>query len=232
VYGLPIERKYPMNDMMDVKYIIENFNDCPLHKRYILASNIKKAFTEFNINKPFQVSESNSICKFLNKDFVIVTENTISTNNKLNEIDVLEFKTEVLRKFNTQTNEFCIESFMEENIFDRFFNENDISRLKNRIEYLRQYGLINDLDDVDKISALSSIKKAHNDYIDNHNSEIGTMVCINDNLYIVCKENRDVDNYILLPADTMNLDGIIRVPVFVNENKTTIKNLLKRINKD
>lgn len=232
MYGLPIERKYPMNDMMDVKYIIENFNDCPLHKRYILASNIKKAFTEFNINKPFQVSESNSISKFLNKDFVIVTENTISTNNKLNEIDVLEFKTEVLRKFNTQTNEFCIESFMEENIFDRFFNENDISRLKNRIEYLRQYGLINDLDDVDKISALSSIKKAHNDYIDNHNSEIGTMVCINDNLYIVCKENTDVDNYILLPADTMNLDGIIRVPVYVNENKTTIKNLLKRINKD
>ena len=232
MYGLPIERKYQMNDMMDVKYIIENFNDCPLHKRYILASNIKKAFTEFNINKPFQVSESNSISKFLNKDFVIVTENTISTDNKLNEIDVLEFKTDVLRKFNTQTNEFCIESFMEENIFDRFFNENDISRLKNRIEYLRQYGLINDLDDVDKISALSSIKKAHNDYIDNHNSEIGTMVCINDNLYIVCKENTDVDNYILLPADTMNLDGIIRVPVYVNENKTTIKNLLKRINKD
>ena len=229
MYGLPIERKYPLNDRMDIKYTIENFNDCPLHKRYILASNIKKAFIDLKIDKPFPISESNTIHKYLNKGFVIITEST-NQEDELNELDILEFRTEVLRKFNYQTN-VCLESYMNENIFDRFFNENDITRLKNRIDYLKHYGLINDLDDVDKLSALSSIKNAHDEYKDKYNSEIGTMVCINDNLYLVCKETSDVNNYLLLPVDTLNLNEIIRVPVYVNENRTNIKQLLKRLDK-
>lgn len=74
MYGLPLSREYDMNDRYDVFSVIENFNNCPLSKRYILASNIKKAFNEFNINKPVEVLESNEILKFLDKGYVYVEE--------------------------------------------------------------------------------------------------------------------------------------------------------------
>ena len=61
MYGLPRTRQFVMNDRYDLISVVENFDECPLHQKYILASNIKKAFNMFNMNEPIEVLESNSI---------------------------------------------------------------------------------------------------------------------------------------------------------------------------
>ena len=59
MYGNPIDRTFVMESVSDVKAVIRNFNDCPITKRHILASNIKKAFNEFGMKQPVIVEENN-----------------------------------------------------------------------------------------------------------------------------------------------------------------------------
>ena len=74
MYGNPIDRTFVMESVSDVKAVIRNFNDCPITKRHILASNIKKAFNEFGMKQPVIVEENNMILNYLKQDYVICDE--------------------------------------------------------------------------------------------------------------------------------------------------------------
>ena len=61
-FGLPKQRKYPLNDPQHVTSAITYFNKCDPKDEAELASNIKKAIKKFNMNP--QVSESNRFSKY------------------------------------------------------------------------------------------------------------------------------------------------------------------------
>ena len=96
MYGLPITRQFEMNDRYDLISVVENFDECPLHQKYILASNIKKAFNMFNMNEPIEVLESNSISNFLNEDFVKIKEQVQAEKERVNEFEIMDFKKDLM----------------------------------------------------------------------------------------------------------------------------------------
>ena len=93
MYGNPIDRTFVMDSVSDVKAVIRNFNDCPITKRHILASNIKKAFNEFGMKQPVLVEENNMILNYLKQDYVICGDGEIIKEKyNISEIDVDELK--------------------------------------------------------------------------------------------------------------------------------------------
>ena len=52
-FGLPDERKYPLNDAAHVKAAIKMFSHCPDDKKKQLANRITRAMTKFNIDTKF-----------------------------------------------------------------------------------------------------------------------------------------------------------------------------------
>ena len=61
-FGLPKQRKYPLNDPKHVISAITYFNKCDEKDEAELAKNIKKAIKKFNLNP--NVSESNRFSKY------------------------------------------------------------------------------------------------------------------------------------------------------------------------
>lgn len=237
MYGLPITREFEMNDKYDVSHVVKNFNECPLPKRYILATNIKKAFSEFNIKQPIPVEESNTIINFLNKDFVTVVESTSINESKLNEMDIKEFKSEVLNKINNIIDhnideDIIIESFQNEISYNdkinRYFVENDMINLCKRMDYLKQYGLVNDLDEIDILNVIRNLAAKNVVHCPKTECELGKLVCVNDNLYIICKQKNITNEYLLLSAETLDLKTSKKIVV---ENTTSTNNITKLIKK-
>lgn len=74
-YGLPDERKFPLNDEEHVRKAIQFFKFCPVKKRQILANNINKKIKEFNME--VSVSKDNPFYKYANRLTVKVTESNI-----------------------------------------------------------------------------------------------------------------------------------------------------------
>lgn len=72
-FGLPKERKYPLNDEAHVRKAIQFFKYCPPTKRNELALNINKKIKEYKMD--ISVSKSNPFSRFANKNLVTVTEN-------------------------------------------------------------------------------------------------------------------------------------------------------------
>ena len=238
MYGLPITREFEMNDRHDVINTVRNFNQCPLHKRYILATNIKKAFNEFNITQPVPVEESNSIVHFLNNDFIEVVTNVVDEHKEeLSEIELLEFKSQIFNKINDiiSDNDIVTESIEVINHNDKinkYFIENDIQKLVSRMNHLKQYGLINDLDETDILTIIHNIPKDQDIHLPKVENELGNLVCINDNLYIICKQKNITNEYLLLPADTLDLKTSVKIIVEnSNENNITMKSLINKYKK-
>lgn len=99
MYGNPIDRTFIMESATDVKSVINQFNECPLTKRHILASNIKKAFKEFGMKQPIVVEENNTILNFLKSDYVKTNENQSKYDN-ISEIDIDELKLQTYNNIN------------------------------------------------------------------------------------------------------------------------------------
>lgn len=229
MYGLPINKEFEMNDRYDVFNVVRNFNECPLPKRYILATNIKKAFNEFDIRQPIAVEESNTILNFLNKEFVTVAEKIEVIRHEINEMDINEFKFEVMNKINDLINSFTPDDVITESFentllcedrINKYFAENDLNDLYSRVEYLKQYGLVNDLDDIDIITAIHTISKNHDVQSPKVECELGNLICVNDNMYLICKQKNIDNEFILLPAETLDLKTSKRIVV---ENTKKIK---------
>ena len=68
LFGLPKERKYPLNDGAHVRKAIQFFKYCESHKRNELATNINKRIKELKMD--ITVSEDNPFYKYANKSLI------------------------------------------------------------------------------------------------------------------------------------------------------------------
>ena len=77
VFGLPDERKYPLNDKEHVLHAIKFFNYCPDEKQTELGGNINKALKKFNMK--VNVGAGNKFSEHINPKFLDskITESTM-----------------------------------------------------------------------------------------------------------------------------------------------------------
>lgn len=67
-FGLPEDRKYPLNDAEHIKSAIRFFNYCPKDKKHILAKNINKALKKNKMK--VNVGEENEFSKYIDSAFL------------------------------------------------------------------------------------------------------------------------------------------------------------------
>lgn len=241
MYGLPLSREYDMNDRYDVFSVIENFNNCPLSKRYILASNIKKAFNEFNINEPVEVLESNEILKFLDKGYVFVEEN----NDQQGSIDINEFvvdekKRELMEEIDelfgiTIGNSIVKESYEDyissQDKLDLFFNKNELTEIMNQLKRMKQkYGIDTKLSDIDYFRLKKNLSDNNDSvYFPSNKTMLGDFVYVNDNLYLMSKKETSVNEFFLIPLDKFWDNKGKKIIIEETENDSSIEDFLNKI---
>jgi hypothetical protein len=241
MYGLPLSREYDMNDRYDVFSVIENFNNCPLSKRYILASNIKKAFNEFNINEPVEVLESNDILKFLDKGYVFVEEN----NDQQGSIDISEFvvdekKRELMEEIDelfgiTIGNSIVKESYEDyissQDKLDLFFNKNELTEIMNQLKRMKQkYGIDTKLSDIDYFRLKKNLSDNNDSvYFPSNKTMLGDFVYVNDNLYLMSKKETSVNEFFLIPLDKFWDNKGKKIIIEETENDSSIEDFLNKI---
>lgn len=241
MYGLPLSREYDMNDRYDVFSVIENFNNCPLSKRYILASNIKKAFNEFNISEPVEVLESNEILKFLDKDFVYVEENNYQQlSNNINEFTVDEKKRELMEEIDdlfgiTVGNSIVKESYEDyissQDKLDLFFNKNELTEIMNQLKRMKQkYGIDTNLSDIDYFRLKKNLSDNNDSvYFPSNKTMLGDFVYVNDNLYLMSKKETSVNEFFLIPLDKFWDNKGKKIIIEETENDSSIEDFLNKI---
>lgn len=241
MYGLPLSRDYDMNDRYDVFSVIENFNNCPLSKRYILASNIKKAFNEFNISEPVEVLESNEILKFLDKDFVYVEENNYQQlSNNINEFAVDEKKRELMEEIDdlfgiTVGNSIVKESYEDyissQDKLDLFFNKNELTEIMNQLKRMKQkYGIDTNLSDIDYFRLKKNLSDNNDSvYFPSNKTMLGDFVYVNDNLYLMSKKETSVNEFFLIPLDKFWDNKGKKIIIEETKNDSSIEDFLNKI---
>lgn len=251
MYGLPLSREYDMNDRYDVFSVIENFNNCPLSKRYILASNIKKAFNEFNINKPVKVLESNEILKFLDKGYVYVQESfepdkecgrlsKIQESIDINEFTVDEKKRELMEEIDelfgiTIGNSIVKESYADyistQDKLDLFFNKNELTEIMNQLKRMKQkYGIDTKLSDIDYFKLKKNLSDNNDSvYFPSNKTMLGDFVYVNDNLYLMSKKETNVNEFFLIPLDKFWDNKGKKIIIEETENNSNIEDLLNKM---
>ena len=114
-FGLPKERKYPLNDEEHVRQAIRMFSHCAEDKQKELAGNIKKAMKKFNMD--VEIGENNPFSKFINEaaspiDTIRLTLDSISVEKIKNttsfsKLSALENRLNRLKvKYTKQLNKY------------------------------------------------------------------------------------------------------------------------------
>lgn len=241
MYGLPLSREYDMNDRYDVFSVIENFNNCPLSKRYILASNIKKAFNEFNINEPVEVIESNEVLKFLDKEYVFVEENDDHQSSiDINEFTVDEKKRELMEEIDdifgiTIGNSIVKESYEDyissQDKLDLFFNKNELTEIMNQLKRMKQkYGIDTKLSDIDYFRLKKNLSDNNDSvYFPSNKTMLGDFVYVNDNLYLMSKKETNVNEFFLIPLDKFWDNKGKKIIIEETKNNSSIEDFLNKM---
>ncbi len=241
MYGLPLSREYDMNDRYDVFSVIENFNNCPLSKRYILASNIKKAFNEFNINEPVEVLESNEVLKFLDKEYVFVEENNgYQPLIDINEFTVDEKKRELMEEIDdifgiTIGNSIVKESYEDyissQDKLDLFFNKNELTEIMNQLKRMKQkYGIDTKLSDIDYFRLKKNLSDNNDSvYFPSNKTMLGDFVYVNDNLYLMSKKETNVNEFFLIPLDKFWDNKGKKIIIEETKNDSSIEDFLNKM---
>lgn len=241
MYGLPLSREYDMNDRYDVFSVIEKFNNCPLSKRYILASNIKKAFNEFNINEPVEVLESNEILKFLDKEYVFVEENNgYQPLININEFTVDEKKRELMEEIDdifgiTIGNSIVKESYEDyissQDKLDLFFNKNELTEIMNQLKRMKQkYGIDTKLSDIDYFRLKKNLSDNNDSvYFPSNKTMLGDFVYVNDNLYLMSKKETNVNEFFLIPLDKFWDNKGKKIIIEETKNDSSIEDFLNKM---
>lgn len=241
MYGLPLSREYDMNDRYDVFSVIENFNNCPLSKRYILASNIKKAFNEFNINEPVEVLESNEVLKFLDKEYVFVEENSDHQSSiDINEFTVDEKKRELMEEIDdifgiTIGNSIVKESYEDyissQDKLDLFFNKNELTEIMNQLKRMKQkYGIDTKLSDIDYFRLKKNLSDNNDSvYFPSNKTMLGDFVYVNDNLYLMSKKETNVNEFFLIPLDKFWDNKGKKIIIEETKNDSSIEDFLNKM---
>lgn len=241
MYGLPLSREYDMNDRYDVFSVIENFNNCPLSKRYILASNIKKAFNEFNINEPVEVLESNEVLKFLDKKYVFVEENNdYQQSIDINEFTVDEKKRELMEEIDdifgiTIGNSIVKESYEDyissQDKLDLFFNKNELTEIMNQLKRMKQkYGIDTKLSDIDYFRLKKNLSDNNDSvYFPSNKTMLGDFVYVNDNLYLMSKKETNANEFFLIPLDKFWDNKGKKIIIEETKNDSSIEDFLNKM---
>ena len=240
MYGLPITRQFEMNDMYDLISVVENFDECPLHQKYILASNIKKAFNLFNVNKPIEILESNSISNFLNEDFVKVKEQVQIEKEKVNEFEIMDFKKdlmdEIYNLFGVTSGHTIIKESYEDFVcsqdkLDEFFIQNDTNSINRRlIDLKKHHKLDTKLDCIDILKLKKNLVNNNDSvYFPSTKTFMGDCVYINDALYLMSKKTDNVNEYMLIPLDSFWENKGMKIVIEDSQTTETIDSILKRL---
>lgn len=218
MYGNPVDRTYNMNSSSDVKMVVNNFNDCPITKRYILASNIKKAFDHFGMKQPIVVEESNQILNFLKSDYVIARETYKVPDNEISEIDVDEMKYKTLKNVNDYLSSIELVSEAntnipyETNVNPVTFPDTDLTkRIKQLCIRSDSTDIITNLSDMDIFKIKSKLMKDNSYDVKIINENDKSYVIMEDQTYMIGKLS---DNEYLLLSDSEHKSVTIN-----NENK-------------
>lgn len=109
-FGLPNERKYPLNDKKHVLSAIQYFRFCEKSKRLELAKNINKKLKDFDMT--VKVNPNNPFYKYIDKKYLdsSVTESVISTNNHIKFSDGLNEYIEKIKNMPLETSDDIIEA--------------------------------------------------------------------------------------------------------------------------
>ena len=106
-FGLPSQRKFPLNDKKHVRLAVQMFKHCPEKDRAELAGNIKKAANKFNMT--LNVGEKTTAYKYLSESSVkeainsiafsleAISENKILSAKNLTKLSTLESKLKKLK---------------------------------------------------------------------------------------------------------------------------------------
>lgn len=240
MYGLPITRQFEMTDRFDLISVVENFDKCPLHQRYILATNIKKAFNVFNMDEPIEVLESSSIINFLDENYIIIKEHKEIQKEKVNEFEVMDFKKDLMNEIydlfgvtsgNTIIKESYDDFVCSQDKLDEFLNQTNIDQITKRLDILKNKHKLNTkLDDVDLFKLKKNLKDNNDSvYFPSSKTFMGNCVYINDALYLMSKKTDNVNEYMLIPLDSFWENKGMRIVVEDTHTDETIDSLLKRL---
>lgn len=240
MYGLPITRQFEMNDKYDLISVVENFDECPLYQKHILAANIKKAFNIFDINKPIEILESNSICNYLNDDFVKIKEQKQVEKEKVNEFEIMDFKKDLMDEiYNllgvTPGHTIIKESYdafvCSQDKLDEFFSQNDTDSINRRlIDLKKHYKLDTKLDCIDILKLKNNL--VNNDdsvYFPSTKTFMGDCVYINDALYLMSKKTDNINEYMLIPLDSFWENKGMKIVIEDPQITETIESILNRL---
>ncbi len=72
-YGIPIEKKYPLNTEEEIRIAIAQFNKCPIIKRKILSDNIHKRI--YDLNMLISLDEDNEFINYIDKRHLASIDN-------------------------------------------------------------------------------------------------------------------------------------------------------------
>ena len=205
MYGNPIDRTFVMESVSDVKAVIRNFNDCPITKRHILASNIKKAFNEFGMKQPVAVEENNMILNYLKQDYVICeNEKDIKEKYTISEIDVDELKYKTYENVNDVLSK--LESITESDLsYEQVVNSSSFpdTELTKKIKKLcvrnEREEIITNLSDIDIFKIKAKLLKTCPSSVKVVNDNDTTFAVIENQTFTVGKINDK--EYVLINDD-------------------------------
>jgi hypothetical protein len=89
VFGLPEERKYPLNDELHVRKAIQFFNFCHPSKKSKLAKNINKQAIKFGMK--IKISKSSSFYKYASKEIIEESKVCLDDRKKVSLTDATGF---------------------------------------------------------------------------------------------------------------------------------------------
>lgn len=133
-FGLPSERKYPLNDKNHVLQAIRFFKHCPVEKRKELGKNINKKLEKFNMS--VKIGENNPAYNYISNKYII-KESMVLTEN-VNIENKIEFDNNMRRILDVIQNTSTYNSYttfdiltMHETMINEFIRNNNSIKVYN-----------------------------------------------------------------------------------------------------
>lgn len=119
-YGIPIEKKYPLNNEDEVRIAIGNFNKCPIIKRKILANNINKRLIDFDMM--VSLYDDNEFINYIDKRYLAdVSNNEIRAcySNTCFDITQIQHSTKTSDEYNKDVYDTMVKFAEETNDMEK-----------------------------------------------------------------------------------------------------------------
>jgi hypothetical protein len=217
LFGLPDERRYPLNDKERVTKAIQFFSYCTPSKKGILAANINKMAKKFNMK--LNINKNSPFYKYADKN--IMEESLMDIKDNFYELKILANNINNLKDFPSNIkllfNELINKKIMSEEEMIKF--ENDIgNRIIPNLRDSFESGIYSNCDLVNPIKIINEIMEKQyiifynfmSDYdqtTEDKNNRLFISV-IKDICFIIRNKienyDKDIKNYITIVEDLTN----------------------------